>query len=143
MEVIARRKNSLLVLYGIITLIGIIWLFFACRASLYESEIDKTGEILMGAVISVIGVMICLNVLLTPKIIVCFDGENLILPQGRYAFSELSKVNYRRAHARGIHYNWGKLFLTINGREFSYNNVADVETAHDRLMELRLQIGNE
>ena len=53
--------------------------------------------------------------------------------------NQLGRVNYRCAHARGIHYKWGKIILLLDGREIVYNNVADVEDVHNRLMELRLQ----
>lgn len=139
MEVIARRKDSLLMLYGIITLIGLGVMIATLGGGVRDTEPRWFAS---GIVLFVVGAIICINILRTPKIIISFDGENLILPQGRYALNELSKVNYRRAHARGIQYGWGKLFLTIDGRQFSYNNVAEVETVHDRLMELRLSMNN-
>ena len=140
MEVIARRKDSLLILYGICTALGAMILMIALLKP-FNFSIQKSGTLAAGLVLFFVGGFICVQVLRTPKEIICFDGENLILPQGKFALSELSNVNYHRAHARGVTYCWGRITLTINGQKFEYNSVADVEMVHNRLMELRLAVG--
>ena len=105
-----------------------------------DGDSTERGFTLLGCVvIVVVGVVICVGILRTPKIIIQYDGEHLILREGKFKINELGRVNYRRAHARGFHYSWGKIILLLDGREIVYNNVADVEDVHNRLMELRLQ----
>ena len=137
MEIIARKKSGLLLLYSFVILLGI---FMGVLSANLDEDSTERGFTLLGCVVIVIvGIIICVSVLRTPKIIIQYDGEYLILREGKFRVNQLGRVNYRRAHARGIHYNWGKIILLLDGREIVYNNVADVEDVHNRLMELRLQ----
>ena len=137
MEIIARKKSGLLLLYSFVILLGI---FMGVLSANLDGDSTERGFTLLGCVvIVVVGVVICVGILRTPKIIIQYDGEYLILREGKFRVNQLGRVNYRRAHARGIHYSWGKIILLLDGREIVYNNVADVEQVHNRLMELRLQ----
>ena len=137
MEIIARKKSGLLLLYSFVILLGI---FMGVLSANLDEDSTERGFTLLGCVVIVIvGIIICVGILRTPKIIIQYDGEYLILREGKFRVNQLGRVNYRRAHARGIHYNWGKIILFLDGREIVYNNVADVEDVHNRLMELRLQ----
>ena len=50
---------------------------------------------------------------------------------------KIARVEYRRAHMRYGTYAWGKLMVAVrDGREISCNYVADVEQAHNRLIDL-------
>ena len=138
MEVIARKKRGLLLLYSLVVIatiaLGIL------SVGLDDEDSTEKGFMLIGCVIiAIVGVIICVGILRTPKIIIQYDGEYLILREGKFKINELGRVNYRRAHARGFHYSWGKIILALGGQEIVYNNVADVEHVHNRLMELRLQ----
>ena len=137
MEVIARKKRGLLLLYSLVVIatiaLGIL------SVGLDDDSTEK-GFMLIGCVIiAIVGLVICVGILRTPNIIIQYDGEYLILREGKFKVNQLGRVNYHRAHARGIHYSWGKIILLLNGQEIVYNNVADVEQVHNRLMELRLQ----
>ena len=137
MEIIARKKSGLLLLYSFVILLGI---FMGVLSANLDEDSTERGFTLLGCVVIVIvGIIICVGILRTPKIIIQYDGEYLILREGKFRVNQLGRVNYRCAHARGIHYNWGKIILLLDGREIVYNNVADVEDVHNRLMELRLQ----
>ena len=137
MEIIARKKSGLLLLYSFVILLGI---FMGVLSANLDEDSTERGFTLLGCVVIVIvGIIICVGILRTPKIIIQYDGEYLILREGKFKINELGRVNYHRAHARGIHYKWGKIILLLDGREIVYNNVADVEYVHNRLMELRLQ----
>ena len=138
MEVIAKRKDSLLFLYGGITALGAIILLIALIKP-FNLQIQKTSTLVAGLVLFFVGSFICANILRMPKEIICFDGENLILPQGKYPLKQLSNVNYRHARIKGVNYRWGRIILTINGQKFEYINVADVESVHNRIMQLRLE----
>ena len=137
MEVIAKRKDSLLTLYGLITALGAIIVLVALVKP-FTLQVQKLGTLAAGLVLLFVGGFICFQILRTPKEIICFDGQNLILPQGKYPLKALSNVNYRLARIRGVNYRWGRIILTINGKKFEYTSVADVEMVHNRLMELRL-----
>ena len=139
MEVIARRKNSLLTLWGLITVLGGLMIIVSLVKPFYIQS-QKTGMFLIGLMLFGIGCVVLINILRTPKNIICFDGQNLILPQGKYPLKSLSNVNYRRARIRGVNYRWGRITLTINGQKFEYTGVEDVEKVHDRIMELRLAL---
>ena len=138
MEIIARRKNGVLVLYSIMSILGLI-VFVASAGLSGSSSSEAENRWIAGLILMVVGGIICISVLRTPKIIIQYDGEHLILREGKFKINELGRVNYRRAHARGFHYSWGKIILALGGQEIVYNNVADVEQVHNRLMELRLQ----
>lgn len=138
MEVIARRKNGVLVLYSIMFILGLI-VFLASGGLSGSSSSEAENRWIAGLILMVVGGIICISVLRTPKIIIQYDGEYLILREGKFKINELGRVNYRQAHARGFHYSWGKIALALGGQEIVYNNVADVEHVHNRLMELRLQ----
>ena len=137
MEIIARKKSGLLLLYSFVILLGI---FMGVLSANLDEDSTERGFTLLGCVVIVIvGIIICVGILRTPKIIIQYDGEYLILREGKFRVNQLGRVNYHRAHARGFHYSWGKIILLLDGREIVYNNVADVEDVHNRLMELRLQ----
>ena len=138
MEIIARRKNGVLVLYSIISILGLI-VFVASGGLSGSSSSEAENRWIAGLILMVVGGIICISVLRTPKIIIQYDGEYLILREGKFKINELGRVNYRQAHARRSHYSWGKIILALGGQEIVYKNVADVEQVHNRLMELRLQ----
>ena len=137
MEIIARRKDSLLLLFGVITLFGVI----ATVVSLQGFWDDKFA--IGGIIIVVAGVILCARILRTPKEIIRYDGEFLILREGKYKIDQLSKINYRCMHIRGRYYHSGTLTLLLNGKEIVYDFVADVEEVHNRLMALRLKVNAE
>ena len=137
MEIIARKKSGLLLLYAFVILLGI---FMGVLSANLDEDSTERGFTLLGCVVIIIvGIIICVGILRTPNIIIQYDGEYLILREGKFRVNQLGRVNYRCAHARGIHYKWGKIILLLDGREIVYNKVADVEDVHNRLMELRLQ----
>ena len=137
MEIIARKKSGLLLLYSFVILLGI---FMGVLSVNLDEDSTERGFTLLGCVVIVIvGIIICVGILRTPKIIIQYDGEYLILREGKFRVNQLGRVNYRRANARAFHYSWGKIILALGGQEIVYNNVADVEQVHNRLMELRLQ----
>ena len=137
MEVIARRKDSLLTFFGLFTVFGAIVLIIALVKP-FHHQIQKSGTLAAGVVLFFVGGFVWLQILRTPKEIIRFDGQNLLLPQGIYPLKALSNANYRNARIKGVHCRWGRITLTINGQKFEYTSVADVETVHNRLMELRL-----
>ena len=132
MEIIARRKNSLFIHYAIFALVGGVFLALAL-------VFNKIYFLLGSLVIIAFALWGVIRLLRTPKIIIQCDGECLILREGKFKINQLSRVNYHTTHAEGIHFSWGQLTLLLNRVQIVYNDVADVEYVHNRLMELRLQ----
>ena len=141
MEVIARRKNGLLFLFGAITLLGAIFTVLAVQGVF--SDETEVKFFVGGLLMLIFGSILCIKVLRTPKIIIQYDGEYLFLREGKFHITQLSNVKYRLAHVRGVHHRWGELILQLNGKEIVYNNVADVEYVHSRLLALRLAANKE
>ena len=75
-----------------------------------------------------------------PEIVVEYDGEKLVFPQGKYEASEILNVTYNRGRRRRFVDNSGtlKVYFT-DGKVFVFHFVENVEAVHNRLIELRLQ----
>ncbi len=103
---------------------------------------------LIGRVISVFGVafgvamficfaFLCIKILLAPKDLIVFDGENLYLPDGICPLSDLRNVIYRSATRWGD--SWGTVILQTAAGDRKYRFVADMEKVHNRLIQLMMQ----
>ena len=91
MEIIARKKSGLLLLYSFVILLGI---FMGVLSANLDGDSTERGFTLLGCVvIVVVGVVICVGILRTPKIIIQYDGEYLILREGKFKINELGRVN--------------------------------------------------
>ena len=136
MEIIARRRNSVLILSGVFTLIGLVLLILVVKGHFFY------GKEWMYALIALLflglGASSCINILRTPEIIIKYDGEYLILREGKFHISVLSNVNYKCANNRYTTFRWGKLTLHVNGKTIVYDYVDEVEYVHNRLIALRL-----
>ena len=143
MEVIARRKGGLVALYTVVLLVCALLFGIGAWAT---ATAEDTVPFLVGLQIffGLLLVGICLWVIIgyirTPEVAVCYEGGNLHFA-GKYTCSpsEVTSVNYKRATARGITYRWGKLYVTAGGRTYTYNYIADVEYAHDCILQLMLE----
>ena len=134
--IIAVKKEETLGLYITLSVVGLITCLIGC----FVMDGMLFPLVIFGLIFLVIGVVPSWQILKMPKIIITFDGENLILPNSvTYPLKELTKVNYAQAHARGMTYQWGTIKLTFGEEELEYNYVADVEEVHDKLMKLRLE----
>ena len=140
MEVIAKRKNSLLWLYGGIAVLGLFMLVIGWNAAVEETlpgqPMDIT-PIVPGIILTLVGAIITALALLTPSKPICYDGQYLIFPKGeKYSVRQIKRINYKRAHAKYRQYKWGKLIIEIGDRKYKFNYIADVEGVQNRLIEL-------
>lgn len=141
-EVIARKREGLLALY-IVTLIFVIAFIVGGNLSL-RAVGNWTAGIWLIFVLEAFLIGVCgwvlIGILRTPQVMITYENGKLYFANGvECSPQEIASVNYRRAHARGISYRWGKLIVTVHGQEIKYNYVADVEQAHDRILALMLE----
>ena len=97
----------------------------------------------LGISLLVIGGILILVYLRQPKMMIGYDGERLVFPQGKYEPSEILNVTYNRGRRRSFADGLGslKVYFT-DGKLFIFHFVENVERVHNRLIELRLQTGN-
>lgn len=89
-----------------------------------------------GVCLAFFGVVLVL-VLRTPQKIAVRVDEDLYFCGQQYKLHDIVRVEYRNAHRRSSHYPWGTLEVYFaDGRTAKSRFVADVEQAHNRLIEL-------
>lgn len=140
MEIIASKKGGLLGLYFFSLVVSFVMLVAGIVVPVFISEA------LIFALFAVAGVvLVCVSgyiiygIINTPQIIVAYENGKLRCGNLEFLPSQIKNVEYRPAHARGISYRWGKLKIFLDGRTLSFNYVADVEMAHNRLIQLMLE----
>ena len=128
MEIIARKEKRTLWTFVFSMIIGVVLLMI----NMYSRYLAITLLIVGG----IIGVLYFRQ----PQVMIEYDGEKLIFPQGRYAPNELLNVTYHLGRKRYFGDGSLKVHMT-DGQVFSFAFVANVEAVHNRLMELRLKSG--
>lgn len=127
MEIIARKKGDLWIIYLITAILGIGIIF-----------LNKESMILMlvGAVITIIFIGILIDYLLIPKKIIQIreDGKILFSKKKVFLWHELKNVSYRRFSAKGIQYQWGKIMVQTTRGTFSYRYVDECEKVAQELI---------
>ena len=140
-KVIARKK-ALVAVYMLPLVIGIV--MAACGGVLLALCLREGREIVaavflivLGAVLIAASVVVLVQICRLPEVIAVREGDELVFLGERCRLCEIARVEYRRAHMRYGTYAWGKLMVAVrDGREISCNYVADVEQAHNRLIDL-------
>ena len=132
-EVIAERSKGAFALYICMSILCLILMgmgvFLWDRGGIYY--------LVMGGIcLAFFGVVLVL-VLRTPQKIAVRAGEDLYFCWHQYKLHDIVRVEYRNAHRRSSHYPWGTLEVYFaDGRIAKSRFVADVEQAHNRLIEL-------
>lgn len=81
--------------------------------------------------------LVLVLVLRTPQKIAVRVDEDLYFCGQQYKLRDIVRVEYRNAQRRSSHYPWGTLEVYFaDGRTAKSRFVADVEQAHNRLIEL-------
>ena len=136
MEIIAKRQGGgILTMYCIVGMLGIGCIVFSCFSS-YEADVKNVLTVL-GAIVAFIGIINCTRMMLTPKVIIRYDGEALLLREGKYTLDRISQVYYEKSSRGSYAYTWGKIVLRMDDRKIVYNFVENVEEVYNRLMDLR------
>ena len=132
-EVIAERSKGAFALYICMSILCLI--LMGTGVILW----DRGGVyyLVMGGVcLAFFGVMLVL-VLRTPQKIAVRVDEDLYFCGQAYKLRDIVRVEYRNAQRRSSHYPWGTLEVYFaDGRTAKSRFVADVEQAHNRLIEL-------
>ena len=132
-EVIAERSKGALALYIFMSILCLI--LMGTGVLLW----DRGGVYYLvrgGVCLAFFGVVLVL-VLRTPQKIAVRVDEDLYFCGQQYKLRDIVRVEYRNAHRRSSHYPWGTLEVYFaDGRTAKSRFVADVEQAHDRLIEL-------
>lgn len=136
MEILAQKKRGLIPLYLFAAILSTVML----TAMYLTTKVPTTLPIIVigGAIIDVMCIVMCVWIIRTPDQITYENGQ-VYFGNGYVAPAEnITNVEYRQAHSRGWHYRWGKLTIYVDGREFVYRYIADVEAAHNRIINLML-----
>ncbi len=132
-EVIAERSKGAFALYICMSILCLI--LMGTGVILW----DRGGVyyLVMGGVcLAFFGVVLVL-VLRTPQKIAVRVDEDLYFCGQQYKLRDIVRVEYRNAQRRSSHYPWGTLEVFFaDGRTAKSRFVADVEQAHNRLIEL-------
>lgn len=141
MEILAQKKRGLIPLYSFCAII-----VTAVFASMFITYLHSAMPAIILALTLIGGVtgdvmciVICVWVIRTPAQITYENGK-VDFGNGYVAPAEnIAKVEYRQARARGWHYQWGKLTVYVDDQVFVYRYIADVEEAHNRIINVMLE----
>ncbi len=139
MEVIVRKKSGLMPLFVICIALGVL-----CIGGGVFCFVLGGYSIIPAIVLTILGIAAATLSLLglwnwkkMPTEIAYVVEEKIQLPEGRYAFNEISNVSYR-CLLSVLKVRWGKLYIEINGKVFAYAFVEDVAETQQLLLSLRL-----
>ena len=133
MEVIARKKRGIGVVYLICTLVGILLLGVS-----FVTPNQRMKLIIFGLMTAAIGGYIYVSYTLLPYEVIRFDHNNVLhLPKERkLAVTDITYVSHRCAHAKGIRYKWGSVIIKTKDVKYAYNYIADCEDVAKRLTDM-------
>lgn len=140
-EVIAKRKNGLVGLYGAAAALSlfVIILSFFCFGGSSSQKITGIFLLILGGLAFALCVVVSIGVCKTPADIIIYANGVLHFPEGSCNVSEIKNVEYRRASSRGLQYRWGTIILVLNDRTVKCNYVSDVVQVHNRLVQLMVE----
>ena len=132
MEVIARKRDGIGIMYLCCTIVGIFMAIFGVGSA-------KFYFILLGILLTVVcGYIYASYVALPTDVIILESGNVLRLPKGiTVNIADLADVSYKCATAKGVQYKWGTVILrTKFGTVYKYGYIAECETVAKRLTEM-------
>lgn len=139
MEVIARKKASILPLFIVALVLGGLLLLggVVCFVVGGYSIIPAIVLTVLGVAAASIAVLAWRLWKKTPTEIVCLENDTLHILGGSYAVTEIINVTYR--YPLGISkIGWGKLGIEMHGKKCVCYFVDDVVDVQQRLLSLRL-----
>lgn len=137
MEILAQKKRGLIPLYSLVATICTILILF--NAMLKVAATTLLFLVIGGVILDIACIVICIRVKRTPDQITYENGKvdfgnGYVAPAGN-----ITNVEYRQARARGWHYRWGKLTIYVDDQVFTYRYIAEVEEAHNRIINVMLE----
>lgn len=138
-EVVAKRHNAAGAGYVFAILMGLLILIVGCVAGV---KADEPGAIAIGVVVGLLlmamGAYFLFRFFQIPAQAIVYRDGVLYLPRKVTCRpEELQKVFVKVYRSRyGAVSRYGKMELTVGGKVYKYNNIAEIKKAQDRLLEL-------
>lgn len=138
-EVVAKRHNAALAGYIIVVIIGLAMLILGCIVGV---QMDEAGAlvicIIVGVLITAMGVYSLVKFFMVPSDAIVYRDGVLYLPRNVTCRpEELERVFVKVFRSRyGAVSHYGKMEITVNGKVYKYNNIAQIKRAQDRLLAL-------
>ena len=144
MEVIARKKEGLKPLFIVCIAVGALLIVGGgvCFALGGYTLIPAIVLTALGLATVALSSLCWWKWKKMPVDVLAIEGEELVLPEGRYAFNQILNVSYR-CPLGILKINWGKVYIELeNNKKVAYAFVEDVEEVEQTLLALRLQSSN-
>lgn len=142
MEILAEKKRGLILLYffaAILSTLLFTLMYFKAKSAIVILPVILPVIVIGSIAIDVMCIVICVWIKRTPERITYENGK-VDFGNGYVTHAEnITKVEYRRVHARGWSYKWGKLTVYVEDRVLVYRYMADVEEAHNRIINVMLE----
>ena len=137
-EVVAKRRNSAGAGYIVVTIIGILILVGGIVIGLQAGE---TGAVVIGIAIGglilAMGVYFLVRFFMVPSKAIVYKDGLLYLPYKVVCKpEELEKVFIKVYKRYGVVSKYGKMEITVRGKVYKYNDIADARGSQERLLEL-------
>lgn len=127
MEVLGRRKSSLLIL----NIIGMLLAISCSVTSLFVGLNDARVWSLMltGIVLFLLFIIVMIFILRTPPEAIKFDGnKTLVFPHDcRISLDDVTEVSFTRALGRSVQYYWGTVTVKTAGCVYKVRYIDDCE----------------
>ena len=134
MEVLARRYNRVLWLHALYVLLGG-GLLGGGAYLLRESVAAAVVLFCIGGAVGFFGIFLTVLALKTSAEVIRHDGKSLYFPEFSCSVTDPLKAEFAVPSKE----SYGTLYVHINGKEFKYRFVADVEQVCKRLKALKQQ----
>ena len=144
-EVIAKRRNIAGAGYIAVVLIGLVLLIGGIIVGV---EADQPGAIVItlavGGFLIGMGVYLLVKFFMLPSKVIVYKDGLLYLPyKVTCRPEELERVFIKVYKRYGVVSKYGKMEVTVRGKMYKYNDIANVQEAQDRLAELnRIAVDN-
>ncbi len=121
MHIIARKSIAVAVLYLFILLMGV-------GLIILGAIVEEYSLLGLGGISLAVAVIILIHYLIKPNIAVAKDKEgNYHIGKHIMSLDDIRDVKYKCATARGLTYNWGKLYVSTIKGEYAFSYISNVE----------------
>lgn len=138
-EVVAKRHNAALAGYIIVLIIGLALLILGC---IVGAQADEPGALVICLIVGVLiigmGVYSLVRFFMVPSNAIVYKDGVLYLPRKVTCRpEEIEKVFIKVFRSRyGVISHYGKMEITVGGKVYKYNNIAQIKRAQERLLQL-------
>ena len=137
MKVLGTRKGGIWIPYILVLLMFSV-------GTVIIIAVDDVGvdQIIVAGIFSTVMVLVCVGILISyfsqPRdMIILRNNKELLLPENIVIpLYSITKVRYKRAAARGIHYKYGSVIISTSGEEHVCRYVSNCEEVSNQILEL-------